>query len=77
MPTECEICFNKDRYINPCGAFNNCQARVCGKCLVYSNFIKQGIWNVVDDNLKCPFCRCIDYKKPFIAGLVYELYDNE
>lgn len=73
MPTECEICFDDEKeYINPCGAFNNCQARVCDMCRERCN-------PDVDDSFlyECPFCKSLDYKRDFMLILQGSVFDFE
>jgi len=72
MPTECEICFDDERYINPCGAFNNCKARVCNMCIYKCNPNKYNSFLY-----ECPFCKTLDYKKDFMIYLDWDLCDFE
>lgn len=77
MPTECEICFDDKRYINPCGAFNNCKARVCNMCMSKCNPRKYNTFLY-----ECPFCKSLDYKKDFMINFdwdisCFEYYDDE
>ena len=79
MPTECEICFEERHYINPCGALNNCKARVCYSCRDRCDPIR-GITTF--EPLECAFCKSLDYKKNFMLNLEwdvlnFEYYDDE
>jgi len=57
MNIECYICFEK-QFINPCGAFNNCKAKVCNECKVKTISINDNDYFV----LKCLFCKEYEFK---------------
>ena len=73
MPTECEICFEEPYYINPCGALNNCKARICNMCMDKCNPSKC----ISECSLKCPFCKSLDYKKHFMIHFTFEVLNFE
>jgi hypothetical protein len=62
MNTECDICYNTT-IINPCGANDNCKAKVCNECFYQNYKDMNGFKN------KCYFCRNIDYRQ----AITYEL----
>ena len=69
MNIECDICY-ETKFINECGAFNNCKARVCNECKDKSS---DGNYNFVSS--KCVFCKTYDYKDGLMCDLISNVFD--
>jgi len=60
MQNDCEICDEK-KFINPCGAANNCTAFVCKECIFKDWISNKGDIDFM--SLKCIFCKCFDHRR--------------